>query len=143
LISSYQRGLCLISAIVCGAGVVCCLRASVDESVVAGTRSPFSAGEIHFSRLAISGFVTTGPELAAAAEILAVRRFPHDKRQPRAPRHRSERPTLFASEQDLTAAVIDSITHDEMHRPLFAAPRCCHALAGHPLELLRPPSFRA
>lgn len=85
--------------------------------------------------------LTTGPEIAAAPEILAVRRFHHDKRQPRPPRHRSERASSFSAEQDLIAAKLYSITHDDMHRA-FVVALTFSPLSGHPLELLRPPSVR-
>lgn len=87
--------------------------------------------------------VDLGPSISSAAEILAVRKFHHDKRQPRPPRHRSERASSFAAGVDLTAAVIHSITHDDSHRPLVAESTSANPLSGHPLEVLRPPSVCA
>ena len=87
--------------------------------------------------------LAASPSVGSAIEILAVRKFPHDKRQPRPPRHRSERASSFADEHDLTAAVIHSITHDDAHRPLVAESTSANPLSGHPLELLRPPSVCA
>lgn len=84
-----------------------------------------------------------GPILCEPAEVLAVRRFPHDKRQPRPPRHRSDRASSYVSELELAASVIDSITHDDLHQPLIAEFTPAIPLAGHPLELLRPPSICA
>ncbi len=83
------------------------------------------------------------PILHEPAEVLAVRRFPHDKRQPRPPRHRSERASSYTSELELTASLIDSITHDDLHRPFLAEHVLASPLSGHPLELLRPPSVCA
>jgi hypothetical protein len=87
--------------------------------------------------------VDFGPILCEPAEVLAARRFSHDKRQPRPPRHRSERASSYAAELELAAAVIDSITHDDLHRPLLADTSLANPLSGHPLELLRPPSVCA
>jgi hypothetical protein len=84
-----------------------------------------------------------GPILREPAEVLAVRRFPHDKRRPRPPRHRGERASSYTSDLELAASVIDSITHDDLHRPLLAAFVLASPLSGHPLELLRPPSVCA
>jgi hypothetical protein len=81
--------------------------------------------------------------ISAAHEVLAVRRFPHDKRQPRPPRHRSERASSYNSDLERAASVIDSIIHDVLHRPLLVAAVALHPLSGHPLELLRPPSLCA
>jgi hypothetical protein len=86
---------------------------------------------------------TFGPILCEPAQVLAVRRFPHNKRQPRPPRHRSERASSYTSELELAASVIESITHDDLHRPLLAESVSASPLAGHPLELLRPPSVCA
>lgn len=83
--------------------------------------------------------VDFGPILCEPAKVLAVRRFPHNKRQPRPPRHRSERASSYTSELELAASVIDSITHDDLHRPLLAESVLASPLSGHPLELLRPP----
>lgn len=83
------------------------------------------------------------PILREPAQVLAVHRFPHDKRQPRPPRHRSERASSYTSELELTASVIDSITHDDAYRPLLADTALATPLSGHPLELLRPPSVCA
>jgi hypothetical protein len=82
-------------------------------------------------------------EISEAHEVLAVRRFPHDKRQPRPPRHRSERASSYNSDLERAASVIDSIIHDMLHRPLLVAAVALHPLSGHPLELLRPPSLCA
>jgi hypothetical protein len=79
--------------------------------------------------------------MSAAPEILAVRRFHHDVRQPRAPRLRSERPTSFATEHDFTAEALDSIIHDDAHQQIHADGPPVGPLAGHPLDLLRPPAF--
>lgn len=81
--------------------------------------------------------------ISAAHEVLAVRRFPHDKRQPRPPRNRSERASSYSSDLERDASVIDSIIHDMLHRPLLVAAMTLHPLSGHPLELLRPPSLCA
>lgn len=83
------------------------------------------------------------PILCEPAQVLAVRRFPHNKRQPRPPRHRSDRASSYTSELELAASVIDSITHDDLHRPLLAELVLASPLSGHPLELLRPPSVCA
>lgn len=87
--------------------------------------------------------VNFGPIVREPADVLAVRRFPHDKRQPRRPRHRSERASSYVADLKLAASVIDSITHDDLHRPLLAALVLASPLSGHPLELLRPPSVCA
>jgi hypothetical protein len=84
-----------------------------------------------------------GAVVCEPAQVLAVRRFPHDKRQPRPPRHRSERASSYTAELELTASLIDSITHDQIHRPLLSAFVLASPLSGHPLELLRPPAVCA
>jgi len=83
------------------------------------------------------------PILREPAQVLSVHRFPHDKRQPRPPRHRSERAGSYAAELELAAVVIDSITHDDAHGPVLADTALATPLSGHPLELLRPPSVCA
>lgn len=83
------------------------------------------------------------PEIAPPAAILAVRRFPHDKRQPRPPRQRGERASSYVSDLEHTASLIDSIIHADLYRPLLAGLPTVSPLSGHPLELLRPPSVRA
>ena len=87
--------------------------------------------------------VGSGPEISPPAEILAVRRFPHDKRQPRPPRQRGERASSYVSDLELTASLIDSIIQENLYRPLLAGLPTVSPLSGHPLELLRPPSVRA
>jgi hypothetical protein len=84
-----------------------------------------------------------GPVVCEPGQVLAVRRFPHDKRQPRPPRHRGERASSYTAELELTASMIDSITHDQIHRPFLAEFVLASPLSGHPLELLRPPAFCA
>ena len=81
--------------------------------------------------------------ISEAHEVLAVRRFPHDKRQPRPPRHRSERASSYSSDLEHAASVIESIIHGALHRPLRFTAIALHPLSGHPLELLRPPSLCA
>lgn len=67
-----------------------------------------------------------------------------DLKLPRAPRHRSERPTSGLEELQGTAAdQLLAVLADEHHGALvIAAPDAC-PLAGHPLSLLRPPSLLA
>lgn len=97
----------------------------------------------------LQSIVQPEAEIAPALETLAVRHFPHDKRQPRPPRHRGRTAGSFGSqhsleEQDPAAAVADVLTEDDSHhrqyRPDVAIPS---PLAGHPLEMLRPPSVCA
>jgi hypothetical protein len=69
------------------------------------------------------------------------RRFHHNLCQPRAPRHRSERPTSFSVENlAITEAAIDAIVHDDSRRSALVTASVLSPLCGHPLELLRPPS---
>ena len=77
----------------------------------------------------------------ALPELRHTRRFHHDLRQPRRPRHRSERPTSL-SVGDLfdSKAVIDAIVQDDAPRSLLALAVVMSPLSGHPLEVLRPPS---
>lgn len=82
----------------------------------------------------------TASEIAAAPESLASRRFHHDKRQPRPPRHRSERASSFSFDQDLASAVTSLITNDDTYRRFCVECASVNLLSGHPLELLRPPS---
>ncbi len=84
-----------------------------------------------------------GPVVCEPTKVLAVRRFPHDKRQPRPPRHRSERASSYTAELELTASLIDSITNDDVRRPFLAECVLASPLSGHPLDLLRPPAVCA
>lgn len=80
-------------------------------------------------------------EIRARDVCLAVRQFPHDVGQPRAPRHRSDRPHSF------------SINDRHLHGDRFQGILCdtpeviwriesldLAAIAGHPTQLLRPPA---
>jgi len=84
-----------------------------------------------------------GPVVCEPTKVLAVRRFPHDKRQPRPPRHRSDRASSYTAELELAASLINSITHDDLRRPFRAEHVLASPLSGHPLELLRPPAVCA
>jgi len=71
---------------------------------------------------------------------LCQRRFHHNLRQPRAPRHRSERPSSFSLGNSVSQAAIDALLEDDgvsaaVIGLILLVPAC-----GHPLELLRPPS---
>ena len=70
------------------------------------------------------------------AARLTHKKFAHDLRQPRAPRHRSERPSSFSAEHEsLAAATVHFITHDDIHRPFVADVVFSSPLSGHPLAL--------
>ena len=63
---------------------------------------------------------------------------------PRAPRHRSERPSSGADEVEaVTAATLTSMLVDDSHQPFVIDALAACPLAGHPLSLLRPPSLLA
>lgn len=88
--------------------------------------------------------VVTEASIEALPELHHARRFHHDLRQPRRPRHRSERPTSL-SFGDLfdSKAAIDAIVQDDAPRSLLALAVVMSPLSGHPLEVLRPPSAAA
>jgi hypothetical protein len=100
--------------------------AASDPLIVAATDSPPSIGARTSTRV-----------------VDPMASFGTDLRQPRKPRHRSDRPSKQLIETDFTEAVQSAIDFDRSlghfvpHRPAAAT------LAGHPLELLRPPSFEA
>ncbi len=67
-----------------------------------------------------------------------------DLRQPRAPRHRSDKPSSGAADGEAIAgsAILAPLGADA-RRPFVIAPSPCCPLDGHPLSLLRPPSLLA
>ena len=81
--------------------------------------------------------------IGAAVPSLAQRFFGRDLREPRRPRHRSERPSTFSAENEsLTVATVIAILSEDLHRPFLAEIVTASPLSGHPLQLLRPPSAR-
>jgi len=67
-----------------------------------------------------------------------------DLQLPRAPRHRSEKPSSGAADgEGITGNSIPASLDADTHRPLVVAPSPCCPLDGHPLSLLRPPSLLA
>ncbi len=84
------------------------------------------------------------PAWQAATHPQAINVASRDLQQPRAPRHRSERPTSGVDEVEaVTAAEILAALGNDTHRPFIAAALDCCPLAGHPLSVLRPPSLLA
>lgn len=86
----------------------------------------------------------TPPSLQAVAHPQAVNISNLNLRMPRAPRHRSERPTsgLTDAEAVTAASVLKNLVQD-VHRPFVIDSASAFPLAGHPLSLLRPPSLSA
>lgn len=80
----------------------------------------------------------------AAACPCAVHLSAPDLRLPRAPRHRSDKPSSGAVEADgINGTAVMPVLDAESHRGfVVVAVRAC-PLAGHPLALLRPPSLVA
>lgn len=88
--------------------------------------------------------VVEAPAWQAASHPQAINVASPDLQQPRAPRHRSERPTSGADEVEaVTAAQILAALGSDTHRPFIMAVVCACPLDGHPLSLLRPPSLLA
>lgn len=136
----------LIASLACVAGLLVIAFAPVGrdaEGRAVADGQTAAVSSVRSLAASLPPSLAQSPSIGAAIKILAVRKFAHDKRQPRPPRHRSERASSFAAEHDLTAAVIYSITHDDAHCPLVADVMSANPLSGHPLELLRPPSLRA
>lgn len=67
--------------------------------------------------------------------------FGQDVRQARKPRPRSDRPTTQSIEPDSTVtAILSMVDIDRSSRQLLFTSSVLIALAGHPAEILRPPS---
>lgn len=83
-------------------------------------------------------------ELRAATHPQAANVGSRDLRLPRAPRHRSDRPTSSLTEiEALTAITVLVIIDDEGRHSMLIECPSAWPLAGHPLSLLRPPSLLA
>jgi hypothetical protein len=84
------------------------------------------------------------PAWQAASHPLAINVGSRNLQLPRAPRHRSDKPSSGAADgEGINVNSILASLDTDIHRPFVsAAVRCC-PLAGHPLSLLRPPSLLA
>jgi hypothetical protein len=101
-----------------------------DRAAQAGAAKPFVVGE--------------APSWQAASHPLAINVASRNLQLPRAPRHRSDKPSSGAADgEGINVNSILASLDSDIHRPFVsAAARCC-PLAGHPLSLLRPPSLLA
>jgi hypothetical protein len=116
--------------------VLACLGAAMESPVTrdraaqAGEAKPFVVGE--------------APAWHAVSHPQAINVASRNLQLPRAPRHRSDKPSSGAADgEGITANSILASLGDDIPRPFVsAAVRCC-PLAGHPLSLLRPPSLLA
>jgi hypothetical protein len=84
------------------------------------------------------------PILQAAEHPLPVNVSSRNLQLPRAPRHRSERPTSGAVDAEAITAteIFDALSADTHGSFVTDGVRAC-PLSGHPLSLLRPPSLLA
>lgn len=108
----------------------------------AATESPAARPAFEPSALATQHIESLAWQTASHPQ--AVNIFSRNLKLPRAPRHRSDRPTSGLEElQGAAVAQLLEVLADEHHGALvIAAPDAC-PLAGHPLSLLRPPSLLA
>ena len=95
--------------------------------------------------------IVPGQVSLSAALILQVAEHPvpvnlssRNLRLPRAPRHRSDRPTSGAADAEaITAAEVFDALGADTHHPFVADTTRACPVSGHPLSLLRPPSLLA
>jgi len=116
----------------------------VGLAVAGATREPPVRRPLPDAPVAPHQVISQDAELGVAYHPRAVNVSARDLRLPRAPRHRSERPTSSLVDlKALTRATILEIIDDGgRHSVLIESPSGC-PLAGHPLSLLRPPSLLA
>jgi hypothetical protein len=97
--------------------------------------SAISSGHVSLAAIAI---------LQAAEHPLPVSVSSRNLQLPRAPRHRSERPTSGAVDAEAITAteIFDALGADTHGSFVTDGVRAC-PLSGHPLSLLRPPSLLA
>ena len=83
----------------------------------------------------------TSPWIGKLAQHRGALMTPYDLRQPRPPRHRSERPMSATHLLDTTLVLRLSGVLDDVGGPRFVVSQPTGIpLAGHPLLLLRPPA---
>ena len=81
---------------------------------------------------------------AGHPELVFVRTLPKNLQLPRAPRHRSERPSSATADAEaVTLRSFLGLLRDDIHRAFIPDGYLAHPLSGHPSELLRPPSLTA
>jgi len=115
--------------------VLACLGAAMESPVSSGRAAQASVAK---------PCAAEAPAWQAATHPQAINLASPDLQQPRAPRHRGERPTCGVDEVEavMAAEILEALGNDT-HRPFIAAVVCTCPLAGHPLSLLRPPSLLA
>ena len=88
--------------------------------------------------------VGEAPSWQAVSHPQAINVASRNLQLPRAPRHRSDKPSSGAADgEGITANSILASLGDDTDRPFLSAAARCGPLAGYPLSLLRPPSLLA
>ena len=81
---------------------------------------------------------------AGHPDLVFLRTLPKNLQLPRAPRHRSERPSSATADAEaVTMRSLLGLLRDDLHRAFVPDGYLAHPLSGHPSELLRPPSLTA